>query len=52
MIRITQHKKRDIHKTSKRSFNKEFHSEVHIITTVWLLFIPVWKYKKLLKDNL
>lgn len=52
VISITQHKKRDLHKTSKRGFNKDFHVELHITTTVWFFFIPIWRYKRLLKDNL
>lgn len=47
VIRITQHTKRDLHNTSKRSFLKTSHTEVHLITTIWFLFIPIWTFKKL-----
>lgn len=52
IVKITQHTKKDLHNTSKRSFVKDSHYEVHIITTIWLFFLPIWTFKKLKASQL
>lgn len=50
MIRKTQHQRKMY---SESFLNREAtHIEVHLITTYWLLFIPIFKSYKLLSANM
>ncbi len=49
IIRITQHKGKMLTKDhSVYVETDEHHWEQHLVTTVWFLFIPIFKFKKLL----
>lgn len=52
LINIIEHQSRDLHDSSKYKYLKDKHTEIHTITTIWLLFIPIWRYKKLKATNI
>jgi hypothetical protein len=50
MIRKTQHAK--FTRAKSGGLNKGCHTEKHIITTYWLLFIPIYRSYKLDQANI
>lgn len=52
MIRITQVQKKYWVKDFNSKYDKKLHLEVHVVTTYWLLFIPVFQRKKLISSNM
>jgi hypothetical protein len=51
MIRKIQHYQR-MHVKSYNSGYKQTHTELHLITTYYFLFIPIMVTKKLLSSNI
>ena len=51
MIRKTQHQRKMYVKSFDSGF-KDTHIEKHLITTYWLLFIPIYRKMELLGSNL
>lgn len=52
MIRRTQHKKRMDVMSFNDKYSKKKHIELHLITTYWFLFIPIYINKKFIDSNL
>jgi hypothetical protein len=50
LINITEHQLKTFQKSCKRL--NSTHVEIHTVTTIWFLFIPIWKYKKLKQSNI
>jgi hypothetical protein len=52
MIRITQQKRKFWKRDRPGTGDKKTHLEIHIVTTVWFLFIPIFERTKLYSDNM
>lgn len=52
MFRKTEHKRKMYLKTFDAGFKNESHLELHLITTYWFLFIPIYRNVKLIISNI
>lgn len=52
MIRVTQKQKKAYAKSFSSNYNKDTHTEVYLVTTYWILFIPIFQYRKLTHSTL
>jgi len=54
MIKRTEHKRKMYVKSfdKAKAFEDKHHSEMHLVTTYWLLFIPIYRSIKLLDSNM
>jgi len=52
MIKRTEHKRRMYVKSFDKAFEDKHHLEMHLVTTYWLLFIPIYRSIKLLDSNM
>jgi len=51
MIRKVQHEQKMWVKSFDMGYT-DTHIEKHLVTTYWILFIPIWQTKKLLTSNI
>jgi hypothetical protein len=52
MIKRTEHKRKMYLKSFDAGFKDKSHLEVHLVTTYWLLFMPIYRSIKLLDSNM
>ena len=52
MIKRTEHKRKMYVKSFDAGFKDEYHLELHLVTTYWLLFIPIYRNIKLLDSDM
>ena len=52
MIKRTEHKRKMYVKSFNDGFEDKIYLEVHLVTTYWLLFIPIYRSIKLLDSNM
>jgi hypothetical protein len=51
MIKKTEHIKQVYIKTFDSKYNKKQHIEKHLVTSVYFLFILIYKHEKLISSN-
>ncbi len=52
MIKKTEHKRKMYVKSFNTAFKGNLHLEIHLVTTYWFLFIPIYISIKLLDSNM
>jgi hypothetical protein len=52
LIRITQQRRKYWKRDFPDTVDKKLHLETHVVTTVWFLFLPIFKRQRLVSDNM